>query len=291
MASYDRDYAAGNGGRVGPPPLPPVTKWLLILNVGIYVADTLFFGRWIERWGAFAVASALGEFRLWEFLSFQFIHAGVLHLMLNSIGIFFFGPFVERWLGSRKFLRYYLFCGAAGALFFTLLLFLNILPKATAYSPLVGASAGLYGLLCAVFVLAPASRVRLLFPPVELSMKQMAIILFAISAGTIVGGLLFPQSGFFNNEGGEAGHLGGAIMGFVLMKFPVLLGGARRSRKIIRPKEFRRGAGSKLRPRTEIDLGEVSEVDRILDKISSEGAESLTDEEREVLAKAAGRKS
>lgn len=296
MASYDRDYAKEGMRRVGPPPLPPVTKWLLILNVGIFLLDMLLQKPGhgdgpIATWGAFKVVSALGEVRIWEFISFQFIHANVLHLMLNSIGIFFFGPFVEKWWGSKMFLRYYLICGVAGALFFALLLFLHALPKASIYSPLVGASAGLYGLLFAVYVIAPAARIRLLFPPIELSMKQLAVVLFVISAGTIIGGLVFPNSGIFNNEGGEAGHLGGAIMGFVLMKFPWLIGHGKREKKILRPKEFRQRREPKLRPRTEVDLQKETEVDRILDKISTQGPDSLTAGERETLTRAADKDS
>jgi membrane associated rhomboid family serine protease len=297
MASYDRDYASGGMRQVGPPPLPPVTKWLLILNVGIFVVDVLLRPKgyppgvlnWgpINSWGCFAIQSAVFEGRIWEFITFQFLHDSFLHIMLNSMGLFFFGPFVERWWGARKFLIYYLLCGVGGAVFFVLLYFLNVLPNATIQSPLVGASAGLYGLLCGVFVLAPAARVRLLFPPIELSMRQMAIALFVISSGTIIGGLVFPNSGFFNNEGGEAGHLGGAIMGFVLMKYPWLIGHGRRERKILRPREFRGKSGPKIRPRTDVDLQQDSDVDRILDKISTHGLESLSSEERELLAKAA----
>lgn len=290
MASYDRDYAREGMQRAGMPPLPPVTKWLLILNVGIFVLDILLkkpgqeYGP-IETKGAFAIASAVYQFKIWEFLSFQFMHANVLHVMLNSIGIFFFGPFVERWWGSKMFLRYYLICGAAGALFFTVLFLLNLLPKASVYSPLVGASAGLYGLLFAVYVIAPATRVRLLFPPIELSMKQLAMALFVFSAGKIIVGLIFPE--FVSNEGGEAGHLGGAIMGIVLMKFPWLIGHGKREKKIIRPKEFRGRSEPKIKPRTELDLEQDTEVDRILDKISAQGFDSLTAEERELLTKAA----
>ena len=279
---------------MGPPPLPPVTKWLLILNVGIFLLDILLKeeGRGdgpLATWGAFKVFSAVHEFRVWEFVSFQFIHASVLHVMMNSIGIYFFGPFVERWWGSKNYLYFYLICGAAGALFFTILLYLNVLPKASIYSPLVGASAGLYGILFAVFVIAPATRVRLLFPPVELSMKQLAMALFLISAGTIILGLIMP--GMANNEGGEAGHLGGALMGMLLMKFPWLLGHGKRDKKILRPKEFRRGRGAKIRPRTEIDLDQESEVDRILDKIKDEGLGSLTEKERETVANSSQEKS
>jgi hypothetical protein len=93
-------------------------------------------------------------------------------------------------------------------------------------------------------------------------------------------------TGIGGNAGGEAGHLGGAIVGFLLVKFPALLGeGWERRREIIRPKFH--PAESKLRPRTQVDLNAQDEIDRILDKISREGLQSLTQEERDRLKAAA----
>jgi hypothetical protein len=91
-----------------------------------------------------------------------------------------------------------------------------------------------------------------------------------------------------SNAGGEAGHLGGAIVGFLLMRYPRLLG-ADEEVNIIRPAAFRRRSEAKLRPRSEAHLDEPSEVDRILEKISREGTHSLTQAERDVLIKASER--
>lgn len=259
--------------------LTPVVKWLLIANVGIFILD-VFTGHHLINFGAFAIQSALFEFRIWEFITFQFLHASVGHVLFNSIGLYFFGPWMERWWGSRKFLIFYLLCGAAGAAFFTLLTFLHILPTGQG-SALVGASAGIYGIFVGVAVVAPDLRVMLLIPPIELSMRQLAIALLVISTGAI----LLSLGG---NEGGEAGHLGGAILGFFLMRYPNLLGGTQRVR-IVRPRAFTRRTESKLRPRSRFEAGQDSAVDQILDKVSREGFQSLTDEERETLRQASER--
>lgn len=275
------------------PSLPPVTKWLLILNIGVFVID--LFTRhqgdrygWINERFCFTVYSAFREFRIWELLTFQFLHADFGHVLFNSIGIYFFGPFVERYWGTRHFLTYYLVCGAAGALFYTLLWLVGLIPQPDI--PLVGASAGVFGFFAAVYVIAPAMRVQLLFPPVSLTMKQLAIALAAIAVGTIVLGYVFPASGL--NNGGEAGHLGGAIAGLIMMKFPWLLGRGERPRgKVIRPREFTRPMPSKLRPRSRIDPSAATEVDRILDKVAAEGFGSLSEEERAVLERASREES
>lgn len=277
MGLAERDYQRRHpdgGGFLSQ--LTPVVKWLLLANIGVYFID-MFVGHPFLRFGTFAIRSALFEFRLWEFATFQFLHGSLGHLLFNMIGLYFFGPWMERWWGSRKFLWFYLLCGAAGAVFFTLLTFLNILPNGLE-SGLIGASAGIYGIFIGVAVIAPDLRVALLFPPIELSMRQLAIALLVIATGAI----LLSLGG---NEGGEAGHLGGAILGYFLVRFPGLLG---KGGGLALPR-VRRTHEPKLRPRSDVLKQRDDAVDHVLDKISREGFQSLTAEEREILRKASQR--
>ena len=283
MGLADRNY--GHGGyrpEAEVSHLTPVVKWLVGINLAVFFSD-LFFDHRLADWGCFTMQSALGEGRVWEFITFQFIHGNLLHVVFNMVVLYVFGPWAERWWGARRFLAFYLLCGAAGAAFFSLLAVVGVLqppagPESLQTVPLVGASAGIYGILVGVAVLAPNLRVTLYFPPIELSMRQLAIVVLAIATATVLLN--------FGNAGGEAGHLGGAILGFLLMRQPWLLHWAQGRGpgvEIIRPKAFGARPEAKLRPRTELDLQTQTEVDRILDKISQQGFQSLTDAEREML--------
>ncbi|MFT4175238.1 MAG: rhomboid family intramembrane serine protease [Luteolibacter sp.] len=278
MPAADRNY---DHNRNPKPPgffasLTPVVRWLLIANVGIYVLDQLTqlaFHRSLLEWGAFLRHEAFGEGKIWQLLTFQFLHYGVVHILFNSVGLVFLGPWLERAWGSMRFLVYYLLCGVGGALFMCLLASAGVVREAA----LVGASAGIYGILVGIAVLAPRQSVTLLFPPVTLTMRQLVLWAMGISVALI----LFRIGG---NEGGEAGHLGGILMGILLAKFPRLLDWAdRREVGIYRPQRPVFRGDAKLRPRTKVDFSESSEVDRILDKISAEGFQSLTPAEREHL--------
>jgi membrane associated rhomboid family serine protease len=60
-------------------------------------------------------ATGLRGFEFWRFISFQFLHANLSHLLFNMIGLYFFGSIVEQYLGSKRYLAFYLLCGVAGA--------------------------------------------------------------------------------------------------------------------------------------------------------------------------------
>jgi len=277
----------------------PVVKWLLIINVAVWLLDMVTNSApqtqrsmlWV--WGHFSVALAVEQFELWRFISFQFLHANGHHLLVNMLGLFFFGHFCERWWGSRRFLFYYLATGTSGALLYVLLFSAGWFGSApipigggetiaASYQPMVGASAGIFGILACVAVIAPNLRV-LLFFFIPMTMRTFAVLALGISVVVIVFNL--------NNAGGEAGHLGGAILGFILMRNPQWLSFISndaviaKKRRVVDATILRE---RKLGPRININLDDT-EVDRILDKVSREGLQSLTEEERDVLKKVAER--
>jgi membrane associated rhomboid family serine protease len=236
MGIHDRDYYRN--------PLPKagfghfsawsVTTWLIVINVGVFFADGILhratppalmdpetfdmpavFTQWmiammgpLERWGYFSIEQAIRHGQVWRFITFQFLHASPGHLIINMLGMYLFGPIVEAQFGARRYLGFYLLCGLAGAVCFVFLAFAHVLYTNSA-TPLVGASGGIFGLLVAASVIAPDVELFYYFVPVTI---RMAAILGMLLAAYAVFG--FNQF----NAGGEAAHLGGGVLGFLLMK-------------------------------------------------------------------------
>ena len=286
MGYADREYFRdGGGSSSGRLARTPVVKWLLILNLGVFVLGLLVDLRdAFEAVGCFTVEKGIMGFQIWRFITFQFLHVDFGHLLFNSIAIYFFGAFVEQQLRSRAFLAFYLLCGGAGALGYAVLVSINSDPDIG----VVGASGGIFGILAVAALIAPDMRVQLLFPPVTLTMRLLAIIMLAWGAFVVLSG--------GRNAGGEAGHLGGALAGFLMWKIPMLRqflqnlarSQGRASRKRggfgIRITKEKKSYTRKLGPKIKDRGGDAAAVDRILDKINEHGLQSLTEEERRLLS-------
>ena len=228
--------------------------------------------------------------QFWRFIGFQFLHANISHILFNMLGLYFFGSLVERNLGGKRFLAFYLLCGICGALMFLLLNLGGIVVSLMSdesvripgllfnspHTPLVGASAGVFGVLMAGAYLAPRAEV-LLFFIIPMQLRTLAYALVVIALFTVITG--------GGNAGGEAGHLGGAIAGFYFIRRPHhlhgffdILGWLDPTSHHYRDKTFR--PPSEPPPRRPTDS---AEIDRILDKIRDQGLGSLTAHEKRIL--------
>jgi membrane associated rhomboid family serine protease len=226
----DRDYANRPLPREAyrSPALGSVTMWIIGINVAIYLLDELLrLGLRIgyvmqvegypplemgplQFWGHFSQYFAIENLQLWRFVTFQFLHGGVHHLAFNMLALYFFGPLVEFYLRPRQFLVYYLLSGVGGALFYLVLLMLGY-RIGTDTVPLVGASAGIFGVLVAAALIAPNAMVYLFgIVPMQLVTLAYFFIIYAVLQ------VLFRGA----NAGGEAAHLGGAAAGVLLMRHP-----------------------------------------------------------------------
>lgn len=303
MSFTDRDYARA-GGR-GPARLTDAagfgrmrmwsfTTWLIVINVAVFLLDIVlknaglgyvlreYMARQrdgsdklvqivigpLEHWGHFSYTTAIGHFQLWRFITFQFLHANIEHILFNMFGLFIFGGLIERYFGSVRYLTFYLLCGIAGPVAYMMLMAGHLLFDSPA-TPLVGASAGIFGVLIAAAVIAPDATV-LIYGIVPAKLRHVAIFLIFLAGYTI---WFFPQK----NGGGEAAHLGGAAVGYLLIRRPWLLDFtqwfARRTHK-----------GPRIKPSS--NDADQREVDRILSKVATQGLDSLSEDEKRTLARA-----
>jgi len=281
----DREYMRPGEGMRPPSHFEgaPVAKFLIFANVAIFIFTNMLTERgeisFFEKWGAFSITEGFYHLQVWRVLTFQFLHANGGHILGNMIGMFFFAPHVERWMGSRPFAFYYFLCGIAGVVFYTLLYFTpGIMDQYGPYTQMVGASAGLFGILAAFYKIAPNAKVFLFFI-IPMSMRVFAIGYFAIQIFSVLFGS--------ENAGGSAGHLGGALFGLALIKYQPLRSWLIRISKIGEEKRNPKVQEATIvRERSRSPIAQTKEVDRILEKISAHGIQSLTEKERQTLDKA-----
>lgn len=270
---------------------PPVIKWLLIANAGVFLLmmflgsfklDGVPLGYFLTEY--FALLPLGSGFLPWQLITYQFMHGGFWHLFFNMFfGLWMFGMEVEHMWGSRKFLFFYLMCGVVAGI--AQLILGPILERPTI---VVGASGAVYGVLVAFGMMFPDRYIYLYFLiPVKVKYFVMVLIalgLFSIGTPTDVANLA---------------HLGGALAGYLYVLYD-------RKRlpfdNVVRKVNRWWDSYSVKQPGSEestepgetkiydIRDGRTSEnqdiqkrIDEILDKIGRGGYQSLTEEEKKIL--------
>ncbi len=115
MAIGTRSYARGFLSSSG---LPPGIKWLLISNTAIFVFY-FFAGRGLRGFfdlGMLRPSDVVTHFYIWQLATYMFLHAGIGHILFNMLALWMFGTEFERLWGTRRFLRFYFFCGMGAGL-------------------------------------------------------------------------------------------------------------------------------------------------------------------------------
>lgn len=265
-------------------PYPRVTPWvgrLIAANaVVLLLMQTLFTSPELGAALAFDPSAVVN--RPWTFVTYFFVHGGLLHLLTNSLGLFVFGSAVENRMGSRAFLTYYLYCGVGAAIFCWLLgLALDV-------QPFIGASGAVLGVAVAFALHWPDARIFVFPIPVPIKARTLVIGILALDVALA---WLMPGDGIAHEA-----HIGGAIFGFLFFRLQHFsLGEAPEGRQAERVVMVQSGSGGyespvrrratpqpRTRPRVDPTAATV-ELDRVLDKISAQGIASLTPSERRFL--------
>ena len=242
--------------------MTPVVRLLLALNVGIFLLQNAVPG--ITSEFGFIPAQILQ--RPWTLFTYMFLHGDFRHILYNMIALFFFGPRIEAFIGTNKFVALYLIAGVSGAL---LSIFF------TPYANIIGASGAVFGVEFAFAKFWPREKIFIWgILPIEARWLIVAAIAFSLFGGFSGGGNI-----------AHFAHLGGIVGAYGYLKFVELRAPVKQWQKKVKgPPPSTVPLGDWKR----VDLNRVheanrDEVNRILDKISAQGVGSLTSQERTFL--------
>ncbi|MEP6571255.1 MAG: rhomboid family intramembrane serine protease [Gemmatimonadota bacterium] len=267
---------------------PRVTPWvgrLIAANAFVLLLmSTVLTSDRFADFVSFAPTEALQ--RPWTFLTYMFVHAGLLHLAANMLALYVFGAAVEARMGSRAFILYYIYCGIGAAVFALSLSLLHF-----HISPFAGASGAVMGVALAFAMFWPNAEI-IAFPiPVPIKARTLVIGLALID---LVLARIAPDG-----VAHEA-HIGGLIFGFIFFRLQSIS----RRKPVAQPRQVERvvmvqSASREADPHSAAPMRPIqrptndpvaAEVDRVLDKISANGMGSLTPEERRFLDEVSKRK-
>ena len=220
--------------------LPPVVKNLLIINILVFLPSIYYSHNFADP-NFDPVASMFGvyyfnspNFRIWQLITYMFVHGGWTHIIFNMFALYSFGTPIEYIMGSKKFFNFYFICGL-GAIALQMLVqaievhtitgsfvapFKNSLIspesfehlKAIYEGPMVGASGAIFGILIAFGMIYPNAELLIFFIPVPVKAKYIIPVYVIIE-------VILGLGQFGGDNVAHFAHLGGALLGYFLVKF------------------------------------------------------------------------
>lgn len=198
------------------PKTPPAVLNLLIANCVVFLAMMLLDeNRIYELFALFPVPSPW--FEIWQPVTYMFMHGNFSHLFFNMFALWMFGRGLEQEMGTKHFLVYYFVCGIGAGLVqlgMAQIDLMRLSDMSIAYhqylwTPTVGASGAVFGLLLAFGMLHPNATIMLLIPPIPMKAKWFVVIYGLVE-------LFFGVSGSMDSVAHFA-HLGGMFWGWLLL--------------------------------------------------------------------------
>ncbi len=186
--------------------IPMVIFVMLVSNGLLFAAQQLQFEFMLYNFALWPAASPRPEFHVWQLLSYGFLHGNLNHIFFNMFGLWMFGRDLERMMGARRFLTYYLTCLIGAGI-----VQLIVAGMQGGIYPTIGASGGVFGILLAFAMAFPNRVIMLLFPPIPMKAKYFVLLY----------GLLELYLGLSGRAPGIANfaHLGGMLFGFILIQY------------------------------------------------------------------------
>lgn len=248
----------------GPGALSPFIKWMLIINVGVWILEYVF-PTMIFNLGL-VPARFFSEFPnlLYTVFTYMFLHSTAMfgHILFNMFALWMFGTEIEYTWGSKSFARFYFYCGLAGSI-------LTLIVYPSQMAPMIGASGAIYGILIAYWLMFPNRKLYIYFlVPVKVkwAIPGMMLLGFLFSGGNVA----------------HMAHLGGAIFGLAYLKLDWRWLSFGKKFKNLRYKRQE----AKLEKRRQNAVDTMKRIDAILDKINEVGLENISKADRKFLEEA-----
>src|SRR5579864_6384027 len=199
--SYARGYLSSSG-------LPPGLRALLIANVAVFLVQFFSRGALDGVFGPLALrpSDVVTRLMIWQLATYMFLHGGLGHILWNMLALWMFGREFEQLWGTRRFLRFYFFCGIGAGVCVVIANYLFGNPRVAT----IGSSGAIYGILLASAVLWPDRQILFYFL-IPIKMKYFVMI---------IGAIAFLNSFNTSSAVSDIAHLGGMLFGYVFLKMP-----------------------------------------------------------------------
>ena len=239
---------------------PPATSQLVLVNVAVFLLQGILLNDVLAK-GLALIPAQVTRGMVWELATYMFLHGSFMHILFNMFLLIMFGSEMERWWGSREFVKYYFVTGIGAGVVHILSAYLFGNP----HGLVIGASGAVLGVLLAYGLTFPNRQILLWFV-IPVSARTLVIVLAVMD-------LLFAFSG--NDGVARFAHLGGMLTGLLYLKREILTSVWKRwtARTFHQGQTRNRRSGKR-------DEELQEEMNRILDKIRTDGIGSLSPEEK-----------
>jgi membrane associated rhomboid family serine protease len=198
--------------------ITPAVKLLVLACTGVFLAQTLIeiflpgsVTSRFNHWFGLVPSGVIPGFRLWQPVTYLFLHGGLFHLLINMLMLWMFGRELELVWGKKRFLNYYFLCGI-GAGVITVLV--KLMPVFWGHRPsdvpTIGASGAIFGILIANAILFPDRQIWLFPLPIMIPMRPFVAVMAAIE--------FFGTLGSSGDGVSHFCHLGGMLVGWLYLR-------------------------------------------------------------------------
>ena len=198
--------------------ITPAVKLLVLICAGVFLVQTLvailfppYATAWLNHWFGLVPLGPIPGLRIWQPVTYIFLHGGLWHLLINMLMLWMFGRELELVWGKKRFLNYFFICGVGAGIITILVKVTPMLWGNRPYDiPTIGASGAIFGILIANAILFPDRRIWLFPLPLTIPMRPFVAVMGAVE--------FFGTLGAGNDNVSHFCHLGGMLIGWVYLR-------------------------------------------------------------------------